>query len=107
LPEGDVEIGATLSALGEAHYRSGKLKQARAALDEAQAIYDKEVPENDPRLSAQVLRLARTVHAQGDTRTAEPLYRRALTLREAALDPADRRTIEARNGLDRAAAMGW
>ena len=70
--------------LGFAYENQRKLKDAEAALRRASASFETVVGENHPDTAQAINNLARVLIAQGKHKEAEPLFRRALLVFEAA-----------------------
>ncbi len=83
---------------GEAAYHQGNypeaVKQTKAALSAAEAFGP-----NDPRLATTLNNLALFYNTQGRYAEAEPLYKRALAIREKALGPEHPHVAASLNNL--------
>lgn len=94
-------VGTDLYRLGVTLHRQGRLDEAETAMRQALAIFRRRLPAGHPRQASVALSLGLLLLDRHRADLAAPLLHEALRTRHAAYGDDDRRTRDARAGVDR------
>ncbi len=92
-------VARSLSNLAIVRRAEGDNAAARSLYQQALAIQEKQLGENDPAIASTLNNLAAIMAADGDYAGAEPLFERSLAIREKALGKDNRLTAQTLNNL--------
>jgi serine/threonine-protein kinase len=104
LGDSSVEAGFVLRNLAVLLRRTSRLAEAETAARQALSIYQRELPNDHPRIAEALTVLGQVLTDRGRAVEAEPLVREAIAIRTKRFGAGDRRTAEATAALGVAVA---